>query len=92
MVNDPQYIQDSPAGYSNLQLESQITKKHKTKKNNTDANWDDEGEEQMDEEEFKADSPAVEQVSKYEFARKEEKYESQHLHLLSPKLELQHLS
>lgn len=57
MVNDPQYIQDSPAGYSNLQLESQITKKHKTKKNNTDANWDDEGEENMDEEEFKADSP-----------------------------------
>lgn len=68
MVNDPQYIQDSPAGYNvdnqQLQLESQISKHHNKKhhslqqKVNTDANWDDEGAEQMDEEDYKADAPS----------------------------------
>ena len=61
MVNDPQYIQDSPAGYTDsqqLQLDSQISKKHKVKKFNSDSNWDDEGAEQMDEEDFKSDAPA----------------------------------
>lgn len=64
MVNDNQYISDSPSGYNVIQLDSDINRNNKDKVKRNKINkskkrdWDAEGEAAMEEDEYKEDSPA----------------------------------